>query len=133
MKLGPFVSQYTDEELALHDTVLKIAKEVTGRRGDYNGEILVLAQGWRTKSKNEVKKIIDIPAIPTTLEVVPEKKPKVKQIMDTKPKAKRKKQKRSQPEIVITEFGQTVIKKARGSTIRLTAADMQADAIFIEV
>jgi len=133
LRQGPFGSQYTDEERALHDTVLKIAKEVTGRHGDYNGEILVLAQGWRTKSRPEVKKRIDAPVIPKVPEVIPEKKPEVKQIVKRKPEMKRKRQKLSQPEIVMTEFGKTVIKKARGSTIRLTVADMRADAIYIEV
>ena len=130
LKQGPFGSQYTEEELALHDTVLKIAKDITGRRGDYNGEILVLAQGWRTKSRPEVKKKIDFPVIPNIPKVVPEKKPEVKQIVESKPKAKRKRQKHSQPEIVMTEFGKTVIKKARGSTIRLTAADIRT--IYID-
>ena len=133
MRQSPFGSQYTDEERALHDTVLKIAKEVSGRRGDYNGEILVLAQGWRTKSRPEVKKRIEVLVIPKIPEMVPDKKPEVKQIVESKPKAKRKRQKRSQPGIVITEFGKTVVKKARDSTIRLTAADMRADAIYIEV
>ena len=133
LKQGPFRSQYADEERALHDRVLKIAKDITGRRGDYNGEILVLAQGWRTKSKPEVKKRIDIPVIPKIPEVIPEKKQEIKQIVESKPKSKRKKQTLSQAEIVMTELGKTVIKKARGSTIRLTAADMRADAIYIEV
>ena len=71
--------------------------------------------------------------------MVPENKLEVKQIVESKPEVKRKRQKRSQmcirdrPEIVITEFGKTAIKKARGSTIRLTATDMRADAIYIEV
>jgi hypothetical protein len=133
LRQGPFGSQYTDEELALHNDVLKIAKEVTGRHGDYNGEILVLSQGWRTKSRPEVKKRIDVPVIPKIPEVIPEKKPEVKHIVESKPKVKRKRQKHSQPEIVITEFGKTVIKKAKGHTIRLNAADMRADAIYIEV
>lgn len=133
LKQGPFGSQYTDEERVLHDTVLKIAKDITSRRGDYNCEILELLQGWRTKSRTEVKKMIDIPVIPKLPEVIPKKKPEVKQIVESKPKVKRKRQMRSQPEIVMTEFGKTVIKKARGNTIRLTAADMRADAIFIEV
>ncbi|MDW7775593.1 MAG: hypothetical protein SCH39_04540 [Methanosarcinales archaeon] len=133
LRQGPFGSQYTDEERVLHDTVLKIAKEVTGRRGDYNGEILVLAQRWRTKSRIEVKKRIEVPVIPKVPEAVPEKKPEVKQTVESKPKAKRKKQKRSHYEIVMTEFGKTVIKKVKGSTIRLNAADMRADAIYIEV
>jgi len=133
LRQGPFGYQYTDEERLLHDTVLKIAKEVTGRRGDYNGEILVLSQGWRTKSRPEVKKRIDVLVIPKISEAVPEKKPEIKHIVESKPEIKRKRQKRSHPEIVMTEFGKTVIKKARGSIIRLTAADMRADAIFIEV
>ena len=33
----------------------------------------------------------------------------------------------------MTEFGKIVTKKARGSTIRLTATDMRADAIYIEI
>jgi len=53
--------------------------------------------------------------------------------VESKPEVKRKRQKRSQPEIVMTEFGKTFIKKVRGSTIRLTAPDMRADAIYIEV
>ena len=65
--------------------------------------------------------------------MVPENKLEVKQIVESKPEVKRKKQKRSQPEIVMTEFGKTAIKKARNSTIQLTAADMRADAIYIEV
>gem|GEM_PF-1362690 len=133
LRQGHFGSQYTDEERVLHDTVLKIAKDITGRRGDYKGEIRVLSQGWRTKSRPEVKKRIDVPVIPKVSEVVPDKKPQVKQIVESRPKIKRKRQKHSQPDIVMTEFGKTVIKKARGSTIRLTAADMRADAIFIEV
>lgn len=50
-----------------------------------------------------------------------------------KSKEKRKRQKLSQPEIVMTEFGKIVIKKARGSTIRLTEADIRAYARYIEV
>lgn len=53
--------------------------------------------------------------------------------METKPKVKRKRQKRIRLEIAMTEFGKTIIKKVRGSTIRLTAADMRADAIYKEV
>ena len=71
-----------------------------------------------------------IPKIP---EAIPEKKPEVKQILESRPEVKRKRQKRYQPEIVMTDLVKTVIKKARGSTIRLTAADMRADAIYIEV
>jgi hypothetical protein len=116
LRQGPFGSQYTDEERVLHDKVLKIAKDITGRHGDYNSEILVLSQGWRTKSRPEVKRRIDVPVIPKIPEVFPEKKPEVKQIVESKPEVKRKRQKHSQPEIVMTEFGKTVIKKARGST-----------------
>jgi len=65
--------------------------------------------------------------------VVPENELEVKQIVESKPEVKRKRQKRSQPEIIITEFGKTVIKKKRGSTIRLTATDMRGDAIYIAV
>ncbi|MCL7414898.1 MAG: hypothetical protein M8349_02395, partial [ANME-2 cluster archaeon] len=133
LKLGPFGSQYTDKERVLHDTVLKIVKEVTGRRGDYNGEILVLSQGWRTKSKNEVRKNRDVSNISKIPEEVPVKKPEVKQTMDKMPEAKRKRQKHNQSEIVMTEFGKTAIKKVRGSTIRLIAADMRANVVSIEV
>jgi hypothetical protein len=35
------------------------------------------------------------------------------------------------PEIVYIEYGRTIVKKARGNTIRLTDADMKADAIYI--
>ena len=62
----------------------------------------------------EVKKRIDVPVIPKIPEVVPEKKPEVKQNVESKPEIKRKRQKYSQPEIVMTELGKTVIKKARG-------------------
>lgn len=40
----PFDHQYTEEELELHRKVLKIAQDVTGRHGDYDGEIMILAQ-----------------------------------------------------------------------------------------
>lgn len=43
-KPAPFEHLYTEEELALHRKVLKIVQEVTGRHGDYDGEIIVLAQ-----------------------------------------------------------------------------------------
>lgn len=39
-----FGHQYTEEELALHKKVLKIAKDATGRHGEYDGEIMILAQ-----------------------------------------------------------------------------------------
>jgi hypothetical protein len=37
LKPPPFEYQYTEEEQALHNKVLKIAQEVTGRHGDYDG------------------------------------------------------------------------------------------------
>lgn len=36
--------EYTEEEKELHRKVLKIAQETTGRRGDYDGEILIKTQ-----------------------------------------------------------------------------------------
>jgi hypothetical protein len=57
----------------------------------------VLSQEWRTKSIPEVNKKIDFPVIPKIPEVVPDKKPEVKQIVESKPKVKRKRQKHSQP------------------------------------
>ncbi len=39
-----FGYQYTEEELELHRKVLKIAQDVTGRHGEYDGEITVIAQ-----------------------------------------------------------------------------------------
>jgi hypothetical protein len=44
LKLHPFEYQYTEEE-----QVLNITQEVTGRHGDYDGRISLLAQGWRKK------------------------------------------------------------------------------------
>jgi hypothetical protein len=73
--------------------------------GDFNGEILVLSQGWRTKSRPEVRKKVDVPVIPKIPEVVPEKQSEVKKTVETKPKAKRNVKKRKQPGIVMTEFG----------------------------
>jgi len=35
------------------------------------------------------------------------------------------------PDIVYTEYGRTFVKKAKSGTIRLTDADMKADAIYI--
>lgn len=37
--------QYTQEEQALHDKVIKIAMEATGRHGEYDGRISLNAQG----------------------------------------------------------------------------------------
>ena len=42
LKPEPFDYQYT--ELELHRMVLKIAQETTGRHGEYDGEIIILAQ-----------------------------------------------------------------------------------------
>ena len=36
--------EYTEEELELHRKVLKIARETTGRHGEYDGEIMITAQ-----------------------------------------------------------------------------------------
>lgn len=49
LKAPPYQYQYTAEEMALQDRVLKIAQEVTGRRGEYQGNISILAQEWRHK------------------------------------------------------------------------------------
>lgn len=35
---------YTDEELELHRKALNIALKITGRKGDYDGEIIINAQ-----------------------------------------------------------------------------------------
>jgi len=35
------------------------------------------------------------------------------------------------PDVVYTEYGRTVVKKAKSGTIRLTDADMKADVIYI--
>lgn len=43
-KPEPNDHQYTDEEDALHKKVLKIVQEITGRHGDYDGEIIIRAQ-----------------------------------------------------------------------------------------
>jgi len=43
LKPEPFAYQYTEEELELHRKVLKIVQETTGRRGEYEGEIIILA------------------------------------------------------------------------------------------
>ncbi len=53
LKPPPFEYQYTDEEMALHNKVLKIAQEITGRHGDFDGRIGLLAQGWRKRQKPE--------------------------------------------------------------------------------
>lgn len=44
--------QYTQEEQDLHKKVLTIAKEVTGRYGEYDGNISLMAQDWRNKAKS---------------------------------------------------------------------------------
>jgi hypothetical protein len=49
LKAPPFEYQYTEEEQALHNKVLKIAQEVTGRHGDYDGRISLMVQGWRKR------------------------------------------------------------------------------------
>ena len=36
--------RYTDVEMKLHETVIKIVQNVTGRHGEYNGNISILAQ-----------------------------------------------------------------------------------------
>ena len=38
-----FGNRYTEKELELHKKVLKIAQEITGRHGEYDGEIIVNA------------------------------------------------------------------------------------------
>ena len=44
VKQESFGYQYTEEELAFHRKVLKIAQETTGRHGEYEGKIIILAQ-----------------------------------------------------------------------------------------
>ena len=44
LKPAPFEYQYTEEELALHRKVLKITQGITGRHGEYDGEIIILAK-----------------------------------------------------------------------------------------
>jgi hypothetical protein len=53
--------------------------------------------------------------------------------VELKPDVYTKKQKRAarKPDFIYTEYGRTIVKKARGRTIRLTDADMRADAIYI--
>lgn len=41
---GQGLRRYTEEERQLQDKVLLVAQEITGRHGDYSGEILILAQ-----------------------------------------------------------------------------------------
>ncbi len=36
--------RYTDEEIDLHNKILKIVQDTTGRHGEYDGEIIVNAQ-----------------------------------------------------------------------------------------
>jgi hypothetical protein len=43
-KSAPFEHQYTEEELELHRNVLKIAQEITGRHGEHEGKIIIVAQ-----------------------------------------------------------------------------------------
>jgi hypothetical protein len=151
LKAPPFEYQYTEEEQALHDKVLKISQEVTGRHGDYDGRISLLAQGWRKKQKPEaqpekekvstegaaVRPVKIIPEVPI---VIPEEKipatrsePEAKAPVEVKPVVCTRKHRRAarKSDIVYTEYGRTVVKKAKSGTIRLTDADMKADAIYI--
>jgi hypothetical protein len=43
-KSAPFEHQYTEEELEFHRKVLNIAQKITGRYGEYDGEIVITAQ-----------------------------------------------------------------------------------------
>lgn len=43
--VDPETRMYTQEEQALHDKVIKIAQQITGRSGDYDGRIALSAQG----------------------------------------------------------------------------------------
>jgi hypothetical protein len=151
LKPPPFEYQYSEEEQALHNKVLKIAQEVTGRHGDYDGRISLLAQGWRKKPKREdkaekekvsiegvtVHPVKIIPEIPISIpeEEIPatRSEPKAKPPLEVKPAIYTRKHKRAarKPDIVYTEYGRTVVKKAKSGTIRLTDSDMRADAIYI--
>ncbi len=51
--------------------------------------------------------------------------------VEVKPDAYTRKRTARKPDIVYTEYDRTVIKKAKSGTIRLTDADMRADAIYI--
>jgi hypothetical protein len=62
-----------DVEEAFHAQMCEAAEEQCGKGDAEACEILVLAQGWRTKSKSEVRKKVDIPVIPKIPEVVPQK------------------------------------------------------------
>ncbi len=66
---------------------------------------------------------------------IPETRPEAeaKPPVELKPDVYTRKQKRAarKPEIVNTEYGRTVVKKAKSGTIRLTDADMRADTIYI--
>ncbi len=44
LKKEEFGDTYTEKELELHRKVLRIAQETTGRRGEYDGEIMILAK-----------------------------------------------------------------------------------------
>ncbi len=81
-----------------------------------------------------------IKIIPEAQRATPEVKPltakpesEAKLPVEVKPKIESKKQKHiaRKPEIVYTEYGRTVVKKAKSGTIRLADADMRADAIYI--
>ncbi|TAN35362.1 MAG: hypothetical protein EPN24_07265 [Candidatus Methanoperedens sp.] len=136
LKPPPFEYQYIEEEEALHNKVRKIAQDVTGRHGDYDGRISLLAQGWRKRQKPEDKaekeKVSTEGAVVRPVKITPEapiaipevKTPttrpelEAKSPVKVKPDVYTRKQKRAarKPDIVYTEYGRTVVKKAKLSS-----------------
>lgn len=83
--------------------------------------------------------ILPIKITPEAPRAVPEVKtpvirpePEAKPPVQAKPAVYTRKQKRAvrKPDIVYTEYGRTVVKKAKSGTIRLTDADMEADELL---
>ncbi len=117
----------------------------------YDGRISLLAQGWRKRQKPdvqpEIEKVSTEGAVVRPVEITPEAPRAIPEVktpttrpeteakppVEVKPDVYTRKQKRAarKPDIVYTEYGMTVVKKAKSGTIRLTDADMRADAIYI--
>ncbi len=159
LKPAPFGYQYTDEEQALQKKALKIAQEITGRHGDYDGRISVLAQEWRHKVRPAKEKTVE--AAKPEPEIKPESKETVKPIVHhVKPvvqdrrlaqkladitgmpvalapaqepvqKPRKAPGKATQPEMRAKPS--TVIKKIpRSGVIRITEKDIRAGKIVLE-
>lgn len=71
--------------------------------------------------------------IPEVKVPVTRPEPEAKPPVEMKPYVYTRKHKRSarKPDIVYTEYGRTVVKKANSGTTRFIDADMRADAIYI--